>query len=307
MSNTNNGRSIALGRYLGCIFCLCAISVLDGMLRSGRHELSVAASTSNGGTFVSNKPTTDDTFTPLKPYRRHNHTHTLSSQKLSLNQSDIRLLDSLGVQPRPFPLWDKPLPCFPPEQNWLAKRVGKSPAQEGFLFVKSPKTGSSTGAGINLRIAANIGRRHDLETCKNRFHHNKAAKYSQRDPQKSFLWSMVRDPTSRSISEFFHFQVSRRGVRPSDRNVLRFLKEEEALKDKQVNYLRLSNTTDFQPSQSRSTGIRTGKGRISEVEAINTILRRYDFLGVTERMDETAVALQMILGLKTSDVMFLKR
>ena len=44
-----------------------------------------------------------------------------------------------------------------------------------------------------------------------------------------------------------------------------------------------------------------------EPEAIHTILKEYDFLGVTERMDESAVALQMLLGLKISDVMYIPR
>lgn len=45
----------------------------------------------------------------------------------------------------------------------------------------------------------------------------------------------------------------------------------------------------------------------TDLEEVNSILRDYDFIGVTERMDESAVALQMLLGLKTSDVMYLKR
>lgn len=38
---------------------------------------------------------------------------------------------------------------------------------------------------------------------------------------------------------------------------------------------------------------------------VNQILRSYNFLGVVERMEESVVALQMVLGLETSDVMFL--
>lgn len=42
------------------------------------------------------------------------------------------------------------------------------------------------------------------------------------------------------------------------------------------------------------------------IAAINSILNRYDFIGVAERFDESIVALQMILGLQTSDVLYFK-
>jgi len=43
----------------------------------------------------------------------------------------------------------------------------------------------------------------------------------------------------------------------------------------------------------------------SPVTLINRLLREYDFLGVVERTDESVVALQMLLGLNTEDVMFI--
>lgn len=261
-------------RYLSFILGLSLLSLLHYLLYSGRHEPSVATTRSS-----------------------EYATHPPVSINPSLNHIDS-LLDSLAVQPRPFPLWNKPLPCVPPEDN-RNRKIGGTPVKDGFLFVKSPKTGSSTGAGIHLRIASNIGRRNGLEACKNSFRHIKAFKFANRNPTKSFLWSIVRDPKSRSISEFFHFQVSRRGVAPSDENIIGFLGN---LQNNQLGWLRLPKA-----NETRSSEVRYPKRNMSEAEAISTILRNYDFIGVTERMDETAVALQMILGLNTSDVMFLKR
>jgi hypothetical protein len=37
---------------------------------------------------------------------------------------------------------------------------------------------------------------------------------------------------------------------------------------------------------------------------VNQILQDYNFIGITERIDESLVALQMILGLKTSDILY---
>lgn len=41
------------------------------------------------------------------------------------------------------------------------------------------------------------------------------------------------------------------------------------------------------------------------VESVREIVNDYDFIGVTERMDESIVCLQMLLGLDTSDVLAL--
>jgi hypothetical protein len=40
-------------------------------------------------------------------------------------------------------------------------------------------------------------------------------------------------------------------------------------------------------------------------EIINQILADYDFMGTTERMDETAVALAMLLDLPLGDILYL--
>jgi hypothetical protein len=36
------------------------------------------------------------------------------------------------------------------------------------------------------------------------------------------------------------------------------------------------------------------------------LLSSYDFVGITERFDESVVAMQLLLGLRTSDVLYLK-
>ena len=39
--------------------------------------------------------------------------------------------------------------------------------------------------------------------------------------------------------------------------------------------------------------------------AANNIIRDYDFIGITERMDESLVVLQMLLDLETADILYL--
>lgn len=40
------------------------------------------------------------------------------------------------------------------------------------------------------------------------------------------------------------------------------------------------------------------------IDTVNSIMNDYDFIGVTERLDESLVALQMILGLQTTDILY---
>jgi Sulfotransferase family len=112
-----------------------------------------------------------------------------------------------------------------------------------------PKTGSSTGSSVNLRLASRIyqqavgaasspsseeevdGNRtqsastpqHLLSVCRNRFQHASAFRlgYGRRDRMRSVLWSVVRDPTDRFVSEYFHFVVSRGRRNASDDSVPR--------------------------------------------------------------------------------------
>jgi hypothetical protein len=166
--------------------------------------------------------------------------------------------------------------------------------------MKPYKTGSSTSSGVNIRIARAMARRLDrtYEYCKARHDHGPwvdspaAAMYSKRITDRSFLWTIVREPTSRVVSLFFHMHVSRLGVEPTDANFRRFLLEEDVSK-KYDYYLHNLAMRPFNASAD------------DPAEVVNGILRSYDFIGVTERMDESYVALAMLLHLRPSDVMYL--
>ena len=74
-------------------------------------------------------------------------------------------------------------------------------------------------AGVHMRIMHNAARRQskDFPVCRGNFRHGLARQYaSVRD--QSLLWAVLRDPTSRAISQFFHFHVSRGKVEPTDAN-----------------------------------------------------------------------------------------
>lgn len=202
--------------------------------------------------------------------------------------------DFHGVIPRAFPTWSGPFPCFEPEEDWYVPGVQRSPAQVGLLYAKEMKTGSSTLSGVNIRIARGVAQRTSsgFKICKSRFDHSMATTmhYANRIKDKSFLWTVIRDPTKRSTSQFFHFQVSRDKMDPSDKNFKAALRQNVF----QDYYLQSMAMTRYQPGTDDST------------EFVNNILLDYDFIGITERMDESLVVLSMLLeGVELTDLLYL--
>jgi hypothetical protein len=246
-------------------------------------------------------------------------TNTNSAKTTDLLKADTADLPTVfeGVRARPFTSHsysknhsnlNQSLPCFPPEPNWRGLNVQQSPSDVGFLFLKPAKTGSSTSAGINLRMARNVARqqqRHDkdndFEICRSRFDHVWASDlYANRKADDSFLWTVIRSPGPRIVSQFFHFAVSRLKVEPSDLNFVRYVRG-AAKKTRSIvfdYYLGVLSTVPYEPKNRTSTS--------QQVETANRILKDYDFIGITERMDESVVALSMLNGLALADVLYLK-
>jgi hypothetical protein len=212
-----------------------------------------------------------------------------------------------GVHARAFEKWNRTLPCVPAERDWYLRQ--QDPTVEGLVFVKPYKTGSSTASGVNLRIARNIARRLksnnesqivgdsttyvDLDMCKARSDHAWAAKnYGKRDPSRAFVWTILREPDSRIVSQFFHFDVSRKKKEPSDENF--------------ADYITNGSSSMMHDHYLDMLSLRPyARGQDDPVKIANEILRSYNFVGVTERMDESLVALAMILGVPIADVTYL--
>lgn len=212
-----------------------------------------------------------------------------------------------GVQPRTFASWprDLVLPCYSPyddvkrprQQDWNARPVLKQPAHEGLFFLKLCKTASSTAASVHLRIARNLAKRqqHDKwPICKARFLHGwagpKMYQFAQRNRTASFLWTMLRQPTSRYISEFWHFYVTRKSVPVTAPALQRFLRRGEHSDHHSLSWLSVH-------------GYQYGKS--NPIATAQDILRDYDFIGVAERFDESIVVLSLLLGVPLADVLYL--
>lgn len=196
--------------------------------------------------------------------------------------------------------WTHDFPCFPAEPSWKSIAVQRSPSRTGLLFVREMKTGSSTVAGIMLHIAHRrgfvTGNASHAETspCRVRIDHSSASRlaYKNRDVTKSFLLSLLRDPTKRAISHFFHFQVSEKKQDPTDKNFQDFFRRRAASWSNYYVKDLVMNLDDLQ------------KG-FNDDDIVKEILSKYNFIAITERMDESLVVLKQLLGLQMEDILYM--
>jgi len=235
-----------------------------------------------------------------------------------------QLTNQTGIRIRPYDLWpaDQPLPCYAPETNMLnSARRNLPKTDRGFLFVKTYKTGSSSASGINLRIARNVAARRRrrqagdfrYDICKARFHHATARQMllpagkrrsnsNDTNPTKAtkkkpyFLWSIVREPTSRILSWYFFFRIMEKE------------KRELASTEHFINDIRMSGSkfmvhNHYLRYLSLNANNKDEDGDPAII--VNDALDQMDFIAVTERMDESMVVLAMLLDIPIADVLFL--
>jgi hypothetical protein len=252
--------------------------------------------------------------------------------------ADLLLMDGL-IAPRAFPFPNlTSFPCFPSSHEKLMSQL-HVPSKRGFLFLKPYKTASSTAAGIHLRISKHVAQRQfQVETqryksdkndvppssalfCEARFDHGHAHHlFPKRNKNQSFLWSIVREPQSRLTSLFYHFWVSRYGHQATTENFIDFARKD--FWQSQEHYLKVLSTQEpFPKYVARQLRVAKAGGRQHEgrnatmtptttmnsnkAEYVNQILLDYDFLAITERLDESAVVLAMLLDLPLGDVLYL--
>eukprot|EP00040_Diaphanoeca_grandis_P034483 m.213856 g.213856 ORF g.213856 m.213856 type:complete len:331 (-) comp33160_c1_seq4:909-1901(-) len=168
------------------------------------------------------------------------------------------------------------------------------------VFMKAYKVGGSTVAGIVRHIGAHHdinGFDVDLDTellcdkyqrgyvVAHHLRYSVAAKRLQRcrDVGKPlFVLAWVREPLERCLSEFYHFLVTRKHENPSSANKLLYCQS-------------------AQIDHYKSFFSETGQGQPSVVDAFAL----YNFVGVTDRFDESMVVLADIMGLSFKDILYL--
>ena len=145
--------------------------------------------------------------------------------------------------------------------------------------------------GVTLRIADTLGRRMlgNNTACFARYNHGAAStgdrQYLLRGTHESVLWSIVRHPASRVLSDYFFYQASRRNKSATESAILQYVRNPR-FKTHYVDILRLK---EFDTRQ----------------EEIEHLIQNYDFIAISERMEESLVVLSMILKVPLADVVVL--
>eukprot|EP00980_Cylindrotheca_fusiformis_P003660 scaffold818_cov136-Cylindrotheca_fusiformis.AAC.26 len=188
----------------------------------------------------------------------------------------------------------------------------------GLCYLKMPRAASSTLSSVNQpvvdqRIARNFAKRNDLR--KNCIRHDGSVPgtyYHTRD-SLSFLWTFVRDPATRAMSRIGS-SIRNNNYQPLGNYTditLELLKNSDDLEmgtisagrgGFQLQYSMLSIIEEgsaFNDSQPREV-----RDPRSVQHHVREILDGYNFIGVVERFDESLVALQLLLGLETSDILY---
>lgn len=188
--------------------------------------------------------------------------------------------------------------------EWCYRDTGSNNQHPGLLFVKVPKTASSTLAGINVRIARKIGKR---TMSKRSFFFKKNAICAhtvthgrdllvQKWPNQ-LMWSFVRDPAARALSAFFHFQVSRKGVWPTMGHLINYMSEESC------NFQFLYLSTHSNPKRHLKLHQKAHDNPSTLIHQY--VLQKYDFLGIVDRWTESLAAMVLLWNLKVEDVIVL--
>ena len=182
----------------------------------------------------------------------------------------------------------------------------------GIMLVKVPKSASSTSAGVALRISERHGNisvtwKHDIASVKD---------YGNRHPTKSFLFGSVRDPASRTISHL-SFAASLFQQTPiTEDQMLARLQNSDNLPRREGNP-RLGQSQGRGGPQIRFMSLQkipkyalwdpTHPTTVQNVtyarQLVKDIIHRYDFLLLVERMDESLVAMSMVMGVDVGDLL----
>ena len=287
--------SRSLGRIttttIGVIFVLLCIQNVT-LRRASVHELSTA---NNKLSTKVTKKTQNDIIIPTTMKQSNKVDSTMNSNN---NKMSAKEFLKFKIEPKQFEIYNHPFPCI---------RTSKSNNDEdatGFQYIKVYKTASSTVAHIVKYIANKRG------SCTEHSNHAAAHEFPSlstrktNDP-KSFLFTFVREPTKRGISDFFFTRVSQMG---REVNVTNF--KEGCCRPK----LKLNGLAGFQLAyisteerMPQSTFWNSTDPTMIQhpnllKDRVNNVFHSYDFIGVSDRLNESLVALSFILHLKLTEI-----
>lgn len=171
--------------------------------------------------------------------------------------------------------------------------------KEGFFYIPERMADTKALAGMTVRIARMQANNDNYNStglsCTARLTPMRARKFKRRLRDKSFMWSIIREPTERLVRQFYRVAVGLHKKSPTDFSAfVRFVQDNEAL---EYGY--------YFKSLGMRSSINTYRSDLYNTYT-EEILQGFDFLGVSDRLGESLAVLQLMLGLKTTDMLYLQ-
>jgi hypothetical protein len=223
----------------------------------------------------------------------------------NLPQSDLLGCVSESCIEQTASLIARAFPIRTNKSSWCnSNNVDDEDEESGIILVKVPKGASSTSAGVAIRIAS----RH---SCSNvQWQHRLATDIAPRYlPSASFLFTTVREPASRAVSTIFFHIISRHND-TSDQFLIRQLNTQSdhhfgAVSNGQggfqLRYISLEAIPADSAWISNQPDLVLNPKAI--VDNVQKTMLSYDFVIVPERMDESLVAMALLLNIDVGDVL----
>jgi hypothetical protein len=109
------------------------------------------------------------------------------------------------------------------------------------------------------------------------------------------VWTMVREPTTRALSAFFYLENTRKGIEPTIDNIIAYLHNPQSKPAVYDHYRKWLITSKMTEEHWMSRG----------PDFIRQIITDFDFIGVTERFDESLVVLSFLWQIPLGDLLYL--
>ena len=174
---------------------------------------------------------------------------------------------------------------------------GRGMPRTGLYLARINKVASSAAAAVSLQIAAAVAAdRGRARPCPYHVAHGDA---HRRRKKPHFLWTVVRRPDRRAVSRYFFRNLSRMG---QEYNATDLLRQLAASRNYMVEYL---GAKSGRVERHGGPQERWSWSRLRLLETLAGIFAAYDFVAVTERLDESLVVLQLLLDLPDEAIVVL--
>lgn len=212
------------------------------------------------------------------------------------------------LQPKQFQIYKHDFPCVSNKRK-LGRKAG-----EGFYYIKIHKTGSTTMVKIVEKIASSRAKKNSKCYCTD-LKHRAAYQYLQlknrakNNQPRSFLFTIVREPTSRELSNYIYESVIQKkcgrelGVENFKADCCRKKFKLEGMGGFQSAFMSTDEKLPMYTFWKANDPERIQQPDLL-FDRIDNLFNSYDFIGVSERLNESLVILSFLLDLSLTDIAY---